>query len=252
LSEEFDDPDLKRALKRAWGNESAPASLRFRVSAAMIPRQAIGWRSNRFQTLALAASILILIGAFVVNDAWLSTRPVTSLPVFAAAAFVTTHDGCCKVINHQHVPPRFSGEMATTGQWLSSQAHVAVIAVDMGDGWVYRGAAPCPVSGNRSGHLLFKRGSQCLSIFSIPAAELNVDPADHEYSINAYQGHTLAAFTRNGGLYCIVANDPNGAFGPDQVQSVRDDLIKNFSADSFAAVAGATPRPPPLATLLDY
>ena len=280
MSDEFNEPELKAAVKRAWESQSAPPGLRFRVNSAVAGSQspeidtaapnrlevkssvrarsggAFGFGFLQYFSMrdfAVAAGLLLFVAAFLLNDWRMSsqTAAVTHLPDATAAAFVTTHDGCCKVNDHHFVPPQFAHDMSATGQWLSEKAHVPVLAVGLEGGWRYCGAGPCPVAGNRSGHLLFKRGDQQLSLFSIPASELNVDPADHLYPVETLHDHQLAAFTRNGGLYCIVAHDPEHEFGLDQIESLRDSLVKDFPSDVYATVAGHAAPLPPLAVILN-
>jgi hypothetical protein len=51
----------------------------------------------------------------------------------------------------------------------------------------------------------------------------------------------LAGFVRDGGLYCVVANSPDGQISADQVARLRDRLLNSFTADSFTAGPAAPP-----------
>jgi len=248
LPEEFNDPVLKEAVKRAWAGESAPRQLSESISDSVAaPRAQIrptaGWAA-----WAAAAVILLCAGLLIVRMAGSSSAPGQALPAFAAAELVRTHDVCCRSNDHHHVPDQYSAQMPDTGRWLSTKAHIAVVAISPGGGWNYMGAGPCGVAGNPSGHLLFRRGNQELSIFSIPATELGVDAKDALYSADI-DGHLISAFTRGGGLYCVLAHDPDGKLSASDVQPLRDQILTDFSADSFMATGKVAE--PPLAVVLN-
>jgi hypothetical protein len=247
LPEEFNDPELKDAVKRAWGGQTAPAELREAVSDALARparRISAGW-------MAAAVLMAVGVGAFVYQRA----TAMAAFPLAIAEPMTQTHDRCCKKNDHHFVPKQFTGQMALTGQWLSGQAHVPVLAVDVGDGWNYCGAGPCHVGGLASGHLLFKRGTQELSIFSIPAVDFQLGGEDQRFA-GDFNGHVMAGFTRGGGLYCVIGRDTQGNMSDDQmrseVQGVCRSLMSGFSDDVFSATATTSAKPPPaLAMLLD-
>jgi hypothetical protein len=231
VTEDFDDPDLKATVHRVWRDGSAPAHLESLVAAHLATPAWRLWVGSQSFGATLTAAAIVLFALLVLY----APKPATALPQVASAQFVKTHDRCCKVNDHHFVPPEFADEMAATGRWLSSQVHIPVVAVDLNDGWNYCGAGPCKVGGNVSGHLLFKRGKEDLSIFSIPADDFDEIEQNHQYDSDL-TGHSLAAFTRDGGLYCVVGRDKSGYADIDSVvRGVRKSLMGNFGSDTFTA-----------------
>ena len=263
MSQTFDDPRLKAAVKRAWGDEKAPADLRARILAALdeepdgseeapasapaiagrIGRSGGSWRL--FVPLgpwAAAAVLLVSVGLVGFHFLRSSDGRDAPLPLAAAEPMLATHVGCCALPDHHFVPAPASGDFADAGKWLASRASVPVLSVAVGDGWTFCGAGPCPVGGQQSGHLLFKRGKQELSIFSLAAAPFHMGGKDEDYTASV-RGHDLAGFTKDGGLYCVVGYDPDHAWGARDVQKLRDRLKSDFNSDAFAAGPPSLPRP---------
>jgi hypothetical protein len=250
LPEEFNDPGLKDAVKRVWGGQTAPAQLREAISDALArPAPSLSIRRISPGWLAMAAAVLMVVGvaAFVYQRA----TAMAAFPLAIAEPMTLTHDRCCKKNDHHFVPKQFAGEMALTGQWLSGRARVPVLAVDLGDGWNYCGAGPCSVGGKSSGHLLFKRGSQELSIFSMPASDFQLGGDDQRFA-GDLNGHMMAGFTRGGGLYCVIGRDPEGKLSDNDVRALCRSLMDRFPTDVYSATLNSLFKPPPaLAMLLD-
>lgn len=245
MPEDFNDPELKNAVKRAWDGQTAPAELRQAIREAMIPAP----RQMTFRWLAMAAAAAIVITAAALI--YQRATAMQHFPLAVAQPITATHDRCCLKNDHHFVPKQYAALMSLTGQWLSGQVHTPVLAVDMGDGWTYCGAGPCRVAGKPTGHLLFKRGSQELSIFSIPESDFQMTGDDQHFA-GDLNGHMMAGFTRGGGLYCVIGRDPEGKLTDADVQAVCRSLMDNFSTNVFTPSAAAMANPPPaLALLLD-
>lgn len=252
MSDEFNDPELKKAAQRAWAQESAPPRLRTRIAATVTAWPQPRWTDSiSWQAFAGLAAIVLLGTTIMFSNLWTNSQaPRVYLPAEVAAMIMQTHDRCCLVNDHHFVPRQFAKDMPDTGRWLSSKAHVPVVAVDMDQGWNYCGAGACRVNGITSGHLLFKRGPDDLSIFSLPAAQFGLPAKNEDFAIDTYKNHTYAAFVKNGALYCVMARDPSGQFGPPQVEAVRQSLMRDFPNNAFAA-NGSAPPPSDLALLLE-
>jgi hypothetical protein len=247
VSEEFDDPELKQIVSRVWSAASVPPRLEAMVAAHLATPGWRLWIGSRSFGATVAATALALIGVLVI----FAPSGAAALPKVASVQFVQTHDRCCKLNDHHFVPPEFASEMAATGRWLSSQVHIPVLAVNLNDGWDYCGAGPCKVGANNSGHLLFKRGKEDLSIFSIPADDFERIQQGRQYDADE-AGHGLAAFTRDGGLYCVVGRDHSGYADINSVvRGVRKSLMRNFRSDAYTAAGPGPVRQPALAVLLN-
>ncbi len=254
-TDNFADPQLKQCVRRAWGAEAAPAALRERVASILAAERSAGkapaaddmglrgrmrlvstarqryFTPFRIGGLALAATLFIVIGLIGYR---LIAPPVTSgaladqsLRPDVAASFVRTHDGCCTVADHHGVP---GDDMAQIGHTLADQLKITVISTKL-DGWQFAGAAPCPVWGHTSAHLLYRSGSKTLSVFSVPARDFGLSGESFTATLN---GHPIAAFERNGGLYCVVGFDADGSVSVDDVRAIRDHLRADWAGTTIA------------------
>jgi hypothetical protein len=203
----------------------------------------IGFR----RTFAIAAAVLIVI-TFLNTDFHFS-QLFAALPQTTAEALITTHDGCCKVNDHHFVPAQYASLMSDTGRWLSGKVNVPVAAITVGDGWQYCGAGPCPVAGTKSGHLLFKRGNQSLSIFSMPVKGFGV-VMNERYAADV-DGHIIAGFTRDGALYCVVGHDPDGKLDEGQIRGVEQSLMDDYGRDVYTNAGNENVPEPPVAVILN-
>jgi len=245
-SGEFDDPGFRAAVRKAMGShtgsDTAPAGLRRRVTAlfaaaappAPADDAAFSSPSRRStnsrwaelkspRTMALAAGVLIAIGFAVLQVASFfeltgpsvpayAARPV-SFPASFAAALVATHDHCAKLSDHHFIAG--SDPVALRDQ-LTRAEGVPVSAINPGDGWQFRGAGLCTVEHTRAAHLLFVRGGEAISIFSLPAPQSCSESAYSQVVAN----HPLVGFTRHGALYCVVGSDAQGRLTLDKLEPV--------------------------------
>lgn len=224
-SDHFDDPVLKAALKRACGKEQAPERLRQSLMQQMgvspqaapdpAPPPALKLpqttrphaRNNPWLSLfqprlvtALAAVLVLAIGAGLLVYRNMPTK--SRIAHEAMLAMIRTHDACAVAEGHRgaDVPEDLRGAGAALGRTLG-QTVLAANLVE--DGWTLRGGSICPVAGKPSAHFLFQRGTQRLSVFSLPAgAGFEVRPGA---VCNAcVEGHMVAGFVDQGRVYCMV------------------------------------------------
>jgi hypothetical protein len=267
----FEDPELKSAVRRAWGSEHAPADLRNRVLNALaadsvrdpnaaavaesntLPdtRTRAFWRRPAFGWAAAAAAVVLVgMGLAVSGRLGSTSAPVVasapvvpSIPTRLAAAMVRTHDSCLRLHADDHhlfhaAPKDDFGKIARA---MSARLDHPVIAATVGDGWDFRGAAICPVVGLKSGHLVFARDDAAISVFSLPASAALANCPDHQNCEAAVNGHPMAGFVENGGFYCVVAT-PGGKLVVDaqHVKTLRDQLHGQVLAASEGRRAHGT------------
>ena len=254
----FDDPSLKQAVRQAWGSERAPEALRRRLSelladerggmriaarpAARYPR----WWQGRFNPLyGLAAAAIVLLG-FGISYHYFSppsSNPVgpqfvasgSSLPVTLADNLVSRHDTCCRADDHHGIP---SDDFRQIARELERQLNIRVLASPLDPSWTFHGASVCPVGAVNSGHLVFARDKQFVSLFSLPASVLN--NAHLKPVSEMDQNHPIAAFETGNGVYCVVGSSADGSLTLQQVQFLRDKVQPSLAAnedDSQGAVA---------------
>jgi hypothetical protein len=235
----INDPRLKAAVKRIWSDDAAPPALRDRVQ--QILAESAPPATPRWAAYAIAASLLVA-ASVVTWLPWSYSPGVLAdepLPQTVAQSMVLTHDRCCQARDHHLLKGVRGDDFAAIGRRLSGDLHVPVLSTPLAD-WQFAGAGPCPVWGHESAHLLYREGARTLSVFSIPARDFALGTQDQRYAATL-DTHQLAGFVRDGGLYCVVANSPDGQISADQVARLRDRLLNSFTADSFTAAPAAPP-----------
>ncbi len=98
----------------------------------------------------------------------------------------------------------------------------------------------CPVGSQDSAHLVFKRGKEDVSVFSLPARM--VATAKNNASFDQIEaGHPIASFTSGGGLFCIVGSSPDGSMTLDRANAIRAELrgkVQTAETTERTTVAG--------------
>ncbi len=230
---EFQDPSLKAALKRAIGGEVAPESLRQRIlQAARAEPEALVvpmWRHPAFRIAA--AFLLALIGVYTVMDLG---SPKATVPQAMLVGMATRHDRCDAGEHDHHQRGVPQDDFHLMGQSLAARLKISVLAADLrSEGWTFRGAATCPVNGVPAAHLLFGQAHESLSLFSIPPGAA----ADGDIVVETVAQHPMAVFVRGGVTYAAVGH------GNVSETDVRGLLAKHRDEIVAAAVAmGIGPR----------
>jgi len=263
--QQFDDPGLKAALKRLYGQERAPDALRARVlarlSEAAAPSEVTPapsevtpapaarpataspafWRRPRFAYAAVAAVLLVGAAGLVYRVYFTPPGGTVTVADATLAGMVKTHEACCHLESHQQYPqlgedfPRLGGVM---GKRL---AHPVLAANLKGDGWTYRGAAICQVKGEPCAHLLFERDGRWVSVFSVKG----LTKGDGPVAGATIDGHPIRGFVRDGVLCAIVGRTSQGT-----TEAELEQLLEKHKAEVFAPAATARRQTPPAAELL--
>jgi hypothetical protein len=260
MSEEYDqldDPTLKEAIRRAFpAAESAPPRLRQRVEAMLatgavasiasaagrnghdagsgLRRPSRAWWAGESpkKTAVVAALVLIAVG-FMVFQIWDEFGGGAARPVYAgtttltdsfAASLVRAHDNCAKLPDHHLVP---GTDPAAMKKQLTQTEGVNVAAVDLAPAWQFKGAGICTVDGaTKAAHLLYARGRDMISVFSMPAVS-GCGRGGMEAYQKIVQNHRIAGIFANGAVYCIVGSSPQ----MDLTQKDLDLLLERVQAD---------------------
>lgn len=225
----FDDPALKAAIRRVWKDHGAPPDLRRQMQV----RAASVTAAHR-PPIALAAAAIILIALGLV--AWRLSRvappyhqQMAKLPNDLAQNLVKTHDYCCSQSDH-HMPGLPRDDFSAIAKVLTARLGWPVLAAPLKDDWKFDGAAICPVGRSQSAHLVFKRGKDDISIFSLPASLAPNAQHVAEYQ-EVEEGHPIAAFAANGGLFCVVGSGPDDTMKLSNVRAILDELRPHLNID---------------------
>jgi hypothetical protein len=269
-SEQFDDPGLRAAVRRAVGSESAPPSLRTKVAGLIAPavdavadgprashaapRRRLVINSGVWRLTGAAACVLLAVGyvAYQVRMQFFPPSPYQAFreranqPVIPASIVLDVlrrHDACAKLPDH-HLIPGDKPELLK--ETLTQSAGVTASATSLDAGWQFRGAGVCDVGATKAAHLLFARGDDTVSIFSMPAtAECGGGwPGCYRDTV---EKHPVAGFHRGGALYCIVGSDPKGEFTATELNSIVEKVQASvamgcMSRDTMLAAAQASHR----------
>jgi hypothetical protein len=255
---EFDDPTLKGAVQRAWGAEGAPQRLRGRISHLIATSGSIdhapgdappssAWQrwSSRAYTLAAAAVIVVGIGLLVLyyqgtfdrfgpqalyarETAAMRLEPTrTTVPLQLAQSLVATHVACGQLSDHHLIDraaARTYGELTLK---LTADLGFPAVARGIGADWRFRGAGECAVGNLRGSHLLFARGNDTVSLFSLPAHCMSGVTPGAQYD-GLVDGHPVAGFSRQGAVYAVVGSTAGPSMSVQTVASIRDSLFSVF------------------------
>ena len=239
----FDDPGLKAAIRRLWAAERAPQELRQRVTGRFRDLRAPAWAPAVRRWTMVAAAVLVLglgVSFWQLHPRQTQSGSAAVLPAALVHDLYARHDGCCKAPDH-HMPGLPRRDFSRIGQSLSVMLHIPVLSGDPSGPWDFRGASICPVGERKSAHLLFARGNQAVSLFSLPPDSWK-SPTENASCTECDGTHALAAFATANGFYCIVGSSTDGSLTIDQVRSARDRVRSDLIDASQARVALLVPR----------
>jgi hypothetical protein len=232
---EFHDPALRQALKRAVGGEMAPLPLASRIQSALAneadpaPRRTARPRP-RIWSLAAAACLCLFSVSLMGMQVWKTFTPREQLaiksldvPTELAQNLVARHDTCGSQPDHHFLAGVAHDDLSAIRKSLARSLDQRVLVTKLPNGWVFRGANLCPVGQDRAAHLIFTRGNQTLSLFSLPNADYPTSSNDTPYESMA-AGHPIAGFTHGNGFYCLVGSSPDGMLTLNELKSLRDQL----------------------------
>jgi len=235
----FNDPSLRTAVRRVWGDERAPRELRQQIAALCTSSGKRGSRANsepfsmRIRStlygLAAAAVFILAVGIAFADWSGGGRRPlraprVVALPGNMATNLFARHDADEKAKKHQ-----FAGinqtDFNTMSKELGSQLGFPVLATSLpGNGWRFHGASICTVGKIVTAHLIFDRqGKQYISLFSMPVGEVSGSGPGCDYTEVA-QNHVMAGFATSVGFYCVVGSSSDDSMTVEEVRTIRDEL----------------------------
>ncbi len=252
---DFDEPAVMRAVQRAWGAEQAPQRLRGRISRLMATASSIDaatatatsasaaeqWRSRAYG-LAAAAVIVLSVGLLVLYYQGMFNRitgsggtayPIvlpskTEVPLTLARSMLATHTACGKLHDHHTVKDLDGDTYAALTVKLTADLGFPTLVRSIGPEWKFKGASTCDVGGLRGAHLMFARGDQTISIFSLPSSCMTGVAPGAQYE-GTVDDHPVAGFARPGTVYAVIGS--SGA-GPSpalaSVVGIRDTLLSAF------------------------
>jgi len=263
---QFDEPGLKAAVQRAWA-EAAPQRLRGRVShliataasmdhSADLPRPLSGWQiwASRAYAIAAAAVLIFAIGLLALyyqGAISIGANPIarggmvpvvptrTEVPVQLVQSLVATHVACARLPDH-HLIDRAVGAKtyAELSLQLTADLGYPVLARRVGgEDWKFLGAGECTVNGVRAAHLLFGKGNDTISVFSLPAHCMGGCSVGAQYD-GAVDGHPVAGFARGGAAYAMIGSSPSGALSTQALVSMRDGLFGTFNVEGCGEGTG--------------
>ena len=152
----------------------------------------------------------------------------TPLPVALAQSLVATHVACGSLHDHHFVQPVNGNTYAALNVKLTADLGFPSIARSIGADWSFKGAGECNVGALRGSHLMFARGDQTVSVFSLPSHCMGgVSPGA------MFQGQVdqrpVAGFAQRGAVYAVVGSSASGSLPLDAVVGIRDGLFDPFT-----------------------
>jgi len=227
--DEFDDPALRSAIRRAAGKPSAPPRLRENVAALLAsgrdvpvtraPRSTDPARSRWSipqitpKLVALAACVLIALGFAgyelydFLGDMYprFSQSPLT-LPTEMTSSMIASHDALAKE-GHQ---AGSTVDFASIRAKLTKEAGFAAFAGPIGDGWEFKDARVTSIDGKNAAQVMFVRNGEAASVFSMPVVVSACGAGAH--ICQTVDKHPLAATTEGNVMYAVaVTSTPNAA-----------------------------------------
>lgn len=213
--DDFDAPALRAAVHHCWGAERAPPMLRARIEQAC----AAGRRPNRFAAvrwgLAIAAGVAVAVAVprFVARPpppagggGTVGPLAVSALPVWDEV--VRNHDQCLAKGDVTGMPVLHRGQDTVIAAALRRELARPVLVCRPGDpGWDCRRAGICTVGDRPTGHVVFVKQADALSIFSLPhgAAPTVRDGGEFELTRS---GHRIVGFAERGAVFALVGSGP--------------------------------------------
>jgi hypothetical protein len=249
---QFDDPAFKAALQRVWGGQTAPPQLRKRVEQAILKEKSSEqsvWRRWRGPLAGLAAAAVLAIG-FGLSAVVVRQSSEKAVPAWFADAIVHQHDLCAALpaqgLAHGAVyDPGNRDDIRAIRSALSSRLGYPVMVYSPGKDWKLDGARICAVGNIPAAHLMFTRGDESLSIFSISAGALYNDRSvpDGTHYAQVDDDHGLAGFVYGGALHCVVGHNPHKSDTVElaAVKVVRDTMFASHPL-SIAPDVGAVSK----------
>lgn len=175
-------------------------------------------RSPLFR-LAVAAVLLIGFGALGYRI-WQMNQGPTYTPMLSQAiykAMVDTH-----VSRGAQTTPDQVTTLAAAGDLSKSIDRPVFVADLTRDGWTFHGAGVRNVGEHQAAQLYFTKGTQSISVFSLPASATKGAHDDQDYDKD-FNGSPIAGFVHGKGLYCIVGSSPDDSLPMAEVKRLLNE-----------------------------
>jgi hypothetical protein len=203
--------------------------------------------SSPARTLAAAAACFLAVGVAVVQI-WATFGPQpgptpvarVAFPVSSAVEMIRTHDNCAKLPDHHLVP---GDDPTALLRELTHMRNAPITPINLA-GWQFKGAGTCTVGQTQGAHLLFARGSDRISIFSLPAPHNCAHGTSPLYR-EAVDGHAVTGFVFGGSVYGVVGSGSSGSSGQamltqiDALTSQVENCVGASSCEGLGAGMGA-------------
>jgi hypothetical protein len=230
----FEDPALKSAIRRAWADQRAPDALRSAVLLAAAASRPVPPKLPKLKMLGkkplykLAAAAMLAVGvASLSYQAYRVKHPYRShvlvvehLPANVVQMLTTDHD---QLAAHPDVPSDLPRDAAQLTDALKSKLPYPPLTAPIGNGFSLVNATFGPVGSSQGSHLLYQRGPQKVSVYTLPASAAPSCSADAIIN-GGMPTHPVAGFTHGGAFYAVVGSSSNGSITAGDVQSIRDTL----------------------------
>jgi hypothetical protein len=233
---EMNDPALKTAVKRAWGCECCPTELRRDIHALFDKAE----QPIRLWLPWAAAAAAVLVMAITISAVYRPVSPTASdlafaqltsqnlqladvLPAALETQLITTHDRCAAKPSHHRLLVSMNDDAAMASAMRSQLSRAVLVARPNQGNWTFKGASVCNVATAPTGHLVFANGDESLSVFSLPNS---LDPKlkDGAHVETIKDGHSIAAFAKDGALFCLVSSGKGDAMSVGQLAQMRDNM----------------------------
>jgi hypothetical protein len=232
--EEFRDPALKEAVRRCWACDCASEQLRKRVGALLVEEKvSVHRRPTRMNLRAswilwpLAAAAAVLISVVVFDRSRPGSTPIAPANLQLASLetdLIRTHDHCCKLKNHQGLAVPKTDDVAIADLLRAKLKQPVLVYHPQDLNWKFQGAAVCHVGSTDTGHLVFLKGDDALSIFSLPKSRLPDLKEGNQFS-GTVNGHCIVGFVKDGALFCVVGSGPAESMSVDELQQMSQQMI---------------------------
>jgi hypothetical protein len=218
----FDDPALREALRRALGQETAPPALRQRIVAALAAERR--YVPAKFRRVAYGLAAVLVIG-FGLVYAFIFYHREQPAPQWFATAMVAAHDQWSG-LPEQHLPQDLNSDNTVSlKQGLRQKLGFPVMVALPPGGWKFVGAGTCSIGSYPAAHLMFVRGDQTISVYSVAARALyKGSESDGTTYAQTEQGHQIAGFQAQNSIHCIVGNSKSGDLSLGDIIRLRDQL----------------------------
>ena len=211
------------------------------------PARSRGFRLDRssWRVVAAAACVLLALGFmfYEIHQTFFPSSPyvaggggaVTAVPASLVLDMTRTHDNCSKLPDHHKIP---GNDPLALKEKLSAGASVTASTISLGADWTFKGAGVCKVGDKDAAHLLWVRGDEYVSLFSLAAPE-DCGYGAQEYK-DIYEKHLVTGFRQGNALYCLVGSSTTR---PITDKNELDPFLAKVRS-SLAAATAMAPRNP--------